>query len=169
MPLYDSKTALRFWAKVNKEGPIPIKRPDLGPCWLWTGGKSHNGYGLFWCQQIQVRAARFSWQLENEKIIAGKLQADHLCFVRDCVRPDHLEIVTGRVNLLRSSSFVAINAQKTHCLRGHLLAGDNIRVWRGMRRCMTCLMERNRRVQLVSPYARVRQRAASMVVVYENR
>lgn len=35
----------RFWAKVNKDGPIPIHRPDLGQCWVWTG-ESRHGYGF---------------------------------------------------------------------------------------------------------------------------
>ena len=29
---------LRFWANVNKKGPVV--RPELGRCWVWTG--------LFW-------------------------------------------------------------------------------------------------------------------------
>jgi hypothetical protein len=35
----------RFWAKVDKNGPIPAYRPDLGPCWLWTASKRADGYG----------------------------------------------------------------------------------------------------------------------------
>ncbi len=27
--------AERFWEKVNKGGPVPEHRLDLGPCWLW--------------------------------------------------------------------------------------------------------------------------------------
>lgn len=35
----------RFWAKVDKNGPMPEGRPDLGPCWLWTAAKIHCPYG----------------------------------------------------------------------------------------------------------------------------
>ena len=28
----------RFWRKVDKNGPIPEHRPELGPCWVWTAG-----------------------------------------------------------------------------------------------------------------------------------
>ena len=35
-----------FWSKVDKDGPIPEFRPDLGPCWLWTGYvHKDSGYG----------------------------------------------------------------------------------------------------------------------------
>src|SRR5208282_3495744 len=27
----------RFWAHVDKNGPVPPHRPALGPCWVWTG------------------------------------------------------------------------------------------------------------------------------------
>ena len=27
----------RFYENVNKDGPVPAHRPDLGPCWVWTG------------------------------------------------------------------------------------------------------------------------------------
>ena len=41
----------RFWAKVNKNGPVPEKNPELGPCWLYTGtikkSGHHRGYGQF--------------------------------------------------------------------------------------------------------------------------
>jgi hypothetical protein len=36
-----------FWFKVNKEGPVPAHRPELGPCWLWTGAHHKDGRGLF--------------------------------------------------------------------------------------------------------------------------
>jgi hypothetical protein len=41
----------RFWSKVDKNGPIPAHRPDLGPCWSWTGSRHIPPilpYGKFW-------------------------------------------------------------------------------------------------------------------------
>jgi hypothetical protein len=34
----------RFWKKVDKNGPVPAHRPELGPCWLWTGALVGRGY-----------------------------------------------------------------------------------------------------------------------------
>ena len=36
----------RFWAKVNKNGPVPAAKPELGPCWAWKPAKA-GGYGRF--------------------------------------------------------------------------------------------------------------------------
>lgn len=37
---------LSFWPKVDLNGPIPEHRPELGPCWVWTGHKlKKSGYG----------------------------------------------------------------------------------------------------------------------------
>ncbi|MBU6428993.1 MAG: hypothetical protein KGR26_08285, partial [Cyanobacteria bacterium REEB65] len=38
----DRETVIQdFWAQVDKDGPIPSHRPDLGPCWIWTRNKSY--------------------------------------------------------------------------------------------------------------------------------
>ena len=37
----------RFWRNVNKDGPLPEGKPELGPCWVWTAAKNGNGYGAF--------------------------------------------------------------------------------------------------------------------------
>lgn len=29
---------MRLDYRTDPDGPIPAHRPDLGPCWLWTGG-----------------------------------------------------------------------------------------------------------------------------------
>ena len=74
--------------------------------------------------------------------IPAGLQLDHLCRVRDCVNPTHLEPVTGRENILRGQSFSAINAAKLQCVRGHDLTGPNLlyRTSRGavIRACLIC-------------------------------
>lgn len=101
----------RFWSKVDKT-------PD---CWLWTAGKDWDGYGIFARDGSRsCRAHRWSYEQAIGPIPEG-LQIDHLCRVRNCVRPDHLEAVTSRTNTLRGETRAAKNAIKTHCPYGHLL------------------------------------------------
>ena len=94
-------------------------------CWLWIGGKDKKGYGKFWWGGKTGRAHRWAYQ-RWRGVIPNNLEPDHLCRITGCVNPDHLEVVTRQVNVLRGNSPVGINGRKTHCCRGHLLAGDNL-------------------------------------------
>lgn len=67
------------------------------------------------------------------------LELDHLCRNRRCCRPDHLEPVTHKENVLRGMAPSAINARKTHCKRGHEFTAENIYPSPdGVRRCREC-------------------------------
>jgi hypothetical protein len=71
---------------------------------------------------------------------------DHICRNRDCCNPAHLEPVTVKENILRGDSLSARNARKTHCHRGHPLAGDNLSLPpSGGRKCKACGRERKRK------------------------
>lgn len=107
-------------------------------CWEWTGARRPDGYGVL----NGVRAHRLVYEAKVGPIPEG-LDLDHLCRVRHCVNPDHLEPVTRRVNTLRGEGPAAVKARQTHCVNGHLLAGDNLYVHpkRGTRNCRTCLNE----------------------------
>jgi hypothetical protein len=108
----------RFWEKVDKDGPLPVRRPDLGPCWLWTSPPKDTGYGQLSVERRPVLAHRFSWELVNGPVADG-LDLDHLCRRRHCVRPSHMEPVTPRLNKLRGESPNARHARATACDRGH--------------------------------------------------
>lgn len=104
-----------FWRHVECE-------PNSG-CWLWTGALYPGGYGKFACDSWL--AHRFSYEYFVGKIRKG-LEIDHLCKVRSCVNPKHLEAVTNRVNnIVRSNSACALNSRKTHCSRGHEYIPEN--------------------------------------------
>ena len=115
---------------------------DASGCWLWTGGLTHNGYGQFSIGRRKIRAHRFAYELFIGPIADG-YEIDHVkargCFFRNCVHPAHLEQVTSAVNTSRGDSPSARNARKTHCARGHELAGTNLHVRPdGRRRCRAC-------------------------------
>jgi hypothetical protein len=139
----------RFWSKVNRDGPIPEDRPDLGPCWIWTASKDRNGYGRFRFAGTTL-AHRAVCFIEGEQIPPG-LTIDHLCRRRDCVRRSHFEFVTRAENILRGDTFQGRNARKTHCPAGHPYNEANTEMVRNGpngtrgRRCRVCRRERERK------------------------
>jgi hypothetical protein len=143
----------RFWSKVDKNGPIPEARSDLGPCWIWTGSRDGKGYGHFRLDGQIQKAHRVAWWLLRGPVPDGHVP-DHLCLMTSCVKaiadehgPAHLEIVTEAENTLRGTrNPTAINARKTHCPAGHPYTPANT-YWvnKGRsRRCKTCQMDRQR-------------------------
>jgi hypothetical protein len=126
----------RFWSQVSK-GPN---------CWEWTGGLTGAGYGAFYPDSVQVGAHIWSWTQANGPVLDSGV-IDHLCSNRRCVNPDHLEVTTRGDNVLRSDkSQAGINLRKTHCIRGHELSGDNLKLTPNVRnpnrpdwrQCRTC-------------------------------
>lgn len=91
-----------------------------GDCWIWTAAIDRGGYGRY----KHKAAHRVSYELLVGPIPQG-LDLDHLCRVRACVNPSHLEPVTRRENLLRGDTVTARNAAKTHCIHGHEFTHEN--------------------------------------------
>ena len=89
----DNSVLERFFNKVNK----------TDTCWLWTSAKNIDGYGIFRINGKNILSHRLSYELYIGKIPEG-LQIDHLCRVRDCVNPDHLDPVTQAENIRRGLS-----------------------------------------------------------------
>lgn len=90
-------------------------------CWIWVGSTGTWGYGQFWDGDRTVRAHRFSYEYHIGPIPEG-LHIDHLCSVRNCVNPNHLEAVTQKENNNRA---VHWSSKKTHCKRGHEFTEEN--------------------------------------------
>jgi len=96
------------------------------------------------------------------------LEIDHLCRVRCCVNPDHLEAVTHRENILRGNTFAAVNAAKTHCPKGHEYTPENTRIHTGGRRqCIACSRAYDRARYAKQPrgsyYAKKRKEAENAI------
>lgn len=106
-------------------------------CWLYAGYKSDLGYGQLWVNRKRYIVHRLSYETFVAPIPDGLL-IDHLCSVRHCINPDHLEPVTARVNTLRGQGVLA-NKRKTHCPKGHEYSADNTSYnSRGWRVCKAC-------------------------------
>lgn len=81
----------RFWSKVEKT--------DIH--WLWTGALNDSGYGVIWDGRRLVYAHRLAFLLTGGRVPDGT-EMDHVCGVRSCVRPDHLEPTTHAENVRRA-------------------------------------------------------------------
>lgn len=128
----DPRLPERFWAKVHV---------DADGCWLWTGGKNSHGYGII---QVSRQVGAYGAHRYAYEALVGPIsyELDHLCRVRLCVNPDHLEDVTHQVNSARGFSF---NKAKTHCPKGHEYEGWNLVIKKdGCRRCRACHAESER-------------------------
>lgn len=134
----------RFWALVNKNGPVPEYAPHLGPCWLWLAHTSSEHYGHFKIGGRPTLAHRWAYKTLVGPIPEG-LQIDHLCRVRHCVNPEHMEPVTPLVNTRRGETGQK-NARKTHCPLDHPYDDKNTRRNpRGDRICRQCHREDEQR------------------------
>jgi hypothetical protein len=114
--------------------------PDpMTGCWLWTGALTGQGYGSFRIAGKQIGAHRFALESVTGPLPPGAC-VDHLCRVRNCVNPGHLEAVSNRENVIRGVGLTAQNLRKTHCPRGHEFGGDNLRLRSdGRRVCRECI------------------------------
>lgn len=133
MNFLDERLPDRFWAKVT---PCP-----MSGCWLWFGAWQKHGHGQTCHQNRVVYAHRRAYEALVGPIPEG-LQIDHLCRVRCCVNPAHLEPVTARENTLRGESISVRYARRSACPNGHPYSGDNLYVKPdGSRACRACRRE----------------------------
>ena len=133
----------RFWSQA-----VFADTGHPTPCLLWSSNKNQDGYGRF----TTSSKTRYAHRVAFEALIGpipSDLQIDHLCRVRHCVNPAHLEAVPVRVNLARSDGCAAIALRTDHCVNGHPLNAENTYIRaNGGRQCRACNKESARRYKL---------------------
>lgn len=87
----------RLWSKVAPA--------DANGCRIWLGASTPTGYGTFygaWDIERNKNGPAHRWAyIATYGSIPKGLQIDHLCNVRACVNPEHLEPVTASENIRR--------------------------------------------------------------------
>jgi hypothetical protein len=111
--------AKRFWSHVDKDGPIPGRNPELGPCWVWTGGKNRWGYASIQLGQTESETLKIKniavhvfalTEALGRPITPGQCVL-HACDNPACVRND-------------TRGWYEIDGV-FNPMRGHLLEGSN--------------------------------------------
>ena len=91
--LGDNRLPERFWRKVTV---------DTGSgCWVWMAALNRRGYGIWGWQGRTVLVHRVAYEVLTGQRIPEGLTIDHLCGVKRCVNPDHMEVVTRGENTRR--------------------------------------------------------------------
>jgi hypothetical protein len=123
---------------LERMGRLTVIDPDTG-CWLWVGGLNPNGYGTVKDENSRTATVHRLTYKQLVGPIPDGLGLDHLCRVRRCRNPEHVEQVTQRKNLERGDTLNARGLTQTHCSRDHELAAANsYRHPDGSRRCRMC-------------------------------
>lgn len=124
-----------------------IERDREDGCWIWRGSLTSEGYGQVKRDRRNLLVHRLIYERVVGPIPDGRY-LDHLCRVRSCCNPEHLEPVTNKENVLRGVGPSAKNAVKTHCKHGHEFTAENTHVRpNGDRMCRACSREGQRRAR----------------------
>lgn len=154
------------FCELSKENErfINLLSIDSNDCWLFRT-VSKSGYSNFGINKKKaVRAHRYAYELYKGKIPEG-LEIDHLCSVKNCCNPEHLEAVTAKENTRRAwqrgdakihpkhirlragrianAAAVAKKLAMTHCKKGGHPYDEANTIWRkkGGRECRACQKE----------------------------
>lgn len=89
---------------------------DGSGCWIWSGSVSTHGYGVLRIRGRQYKAHRVMYEMYRGTIPVG-LEIDHLCRVRQCCNPEHLEPVTRAENARRAPSVAKLTPDDVRSIR----------------------------------------------------
>lgn len=135
---------------------------DGNGCWIWQISTDNgSGYGQITIDHKVYKAHRVSYEAFVGPIPTG-LQLDHLCRVRKCVNPEHLEPVTPLENTHRGVG----HGSETECPQGHEYSPENTYVTTANRRhCRTCRAAYGAIFRSLTPEERAARKADGLPVV----
>lgn len=107
------------------------KVEQTSTCWLWKAGKDSKGYSQFYAGKM-VQGHVYSYMHFIGTVPEGK-ELDHICRVRSCVNPFHLEPVTHQENCIRGDKAKL----QTHCKNGHEMVDSNLYIYNRTRNGFT--------------------------------
>lgn len=110
----------------------PVTRNPVTGCWEWTGKLDKDGYAR---TQSNELAHRVVYEQEVGPVPKDK-QPDHLCRIRKCTAPYHIEPVTKRENERRKQMRHRVKIRK--CPQGHDLFLNGINTIYGGKVCGYC-------------------------------
>jgi len=131
----------------------------------WASSLCRDGYArVAPGKDYKKKAAHRIFYEHYKGKIPNGLELDHLCRVRDCVNPSHLETVTRSVNIARAWAFKhAISPPRTHCRHGHEWVEKNIIISKNATFCRLCnnirtLAYKHSNKNKVAKYAKLRRK-----------
>jgi hypothetical protein len=144
----------RLWARVDKNGPVPLHRPDLGPCWIWTGATNGNdGRGVIFRGRGEglILVPRAAFLIAHGRLpLPEKPFALHHCDNPPCAKSiddehgaahiyEGTDLDNVRDTLARGRAY---HQNLTHCPKGHLYDAANTQWVNGahgrQRACRAC-------------------------------
>lgn len=114
---YDCPHFYGSWADRVCVRPAPIGFDVPGPCWIWLGwnnGKPSGAYGKVKINGRTDYIHRVMWERHNGVYLQGGETIDHLCRVRLCFNPYHLENVDYSENRQRAVDYAARFSETTY-------------------------------------------------------
>jgi len=110
-------------------------------CWIWQGALNSKGYGSVGNGEGSSSLTHRVMYEAHVGPIPEHLQIDHLCRVKACCNPAHLEAVTQQENIRRQVASVS------HCKKGHEYTAESMYTHRRSngattRECRECHRER---------------------------
>lgn len=85
-----ARSSRAIWDRVERNGPVPLHRPELGPCWVWLGAIQSQGYGTVHVAGGQVYVHRLSFMVDTGILLTSSTMVLHHCDNPPCCRPSHL-------------------------------------------------------------------------------